>query len=164
MDTSGYVGIPFEFSKNILIPRFPITIKLANGENFTGKVMFDTCNAATLLISTPFSKFHHFNDKLGKTLVTEGRGLSAVTQDRLANIKAMSFNGFNFGEMGVSLTINDAAEPKDGYLGILGIDVIKRFHVILDYPHQKIYLRPNGLYNEVFKLHKVYDTSTTNPN
>lgn len=151
-DTTGYVGIPFEFSKNIMIPRFPITVTLANGEKFTGKVMFDTGNAFTLIVSTPFSKYHDFKSKLGETSFGQGRGMSAVTQDQLANINSMSFNGFNFNKMGVRLTVNDKAEPKDGYLGILGIPVIKRFNVILDYANKKIYLKPNLAYHDPFQI------------
>lgn len=154
-DTTGYTGIPFEFSKNILIPRFPISITLANGETFTGKVMFDTGNAFTLIVSTPFSKYHDFNSKLGDTRITEGRGMNATTQDQLANIKAMSFNGFNFGTMGIRLTVNEKAEPGDGYLGILGIEVIKHFNVILDYANKKIYLKPNQTFHNTFSLEKI---------
>jgi len=151
-DTAGYTSVPFEFNKNVMIPRFPISITLDNGESFTGRVMFDTGNAFPLLISAPFSKFHNFDDKLGNTSVTSGRGLHAVTQDKLANIKSMNFNGFQFGQMGIRLTINDQAEPKDGYLGILGIEIIKRFNVILNYAHRKIYLKPNHMYHESFDL------------
>lgn len=152
VDTAGYTGIPFEFSKNIMIPRFPVSITLANGETFKGKVMFDTGNAFTLIVSTPFSKYHNFSGKLGETSITQGRGMNAVTQDQLANIKSMSFNGFDFGKMAIRLTVNDKAEAKDGYLGILGIEVIKRFNVIIDYAGKKIYLKPNQSYNEAFKL------------
>lgn len=151
VDTTGYTGIPFEFSKNILIPRFPVSVTLANGETFTGKVMFDTGNVFSLIVSTPFSKYHNFNSKLGETSMTGGRGMNAVTQDQLANIKSMSFNGFDFGAMGIRLTVNDKAEPKDGYLGILGIEIIKRFNVILDYANKKIYLKPNNLYHTPLK-------------
>jgi len=149
-DTTGYTGIPFEFSKGINIPRFPITITLANGETFTGKVMFDTGNGFSLIVSTPFSKFHNFQEKIGDTKVTMGRGMNAVTQDQLANIKAMSFNGFTFGTMGIRLTVNEKAEARDGYLGVLGIEVIKRFNIILDYVHKKIYLKPNKAYFDSF--------------
>lgn len=155
VDTTGYTGIPFEFSKNILIPRFPISIMLANGESFTGKVMFDTGNAFTLIVSTPFSKYHDFNNKLGDTRITEGRGMNATTQDQLANIRSMSFNGFDFGPMGIRLTVNEKAEPKDGYLGILGIEVIKHFNVILDYATKRIYLKPNQAFHDTFSLEKV---------
>ena len=152
VDTTGYTGIPFEFNKNVLIPRFPISITLANRETFTGRVMFDTGNVFALIVSSPFSKFHDFNSKLGETTINTGRGLNTTTQDRLATIKSMSFNGFDFGKMPIRLTINDSAEPKDGYLGILGIEVIKHFNVILDYAHKKIYLKPNQSYHDTFNV------------
>jgi FKBP-type peptidyl-prolyl cis-trans isomerase len=135
-----------------MIPRFPISITLANGETFTGKVMFDSGNAATLLVSTPYSKFHDFDSKLGETTLVGGRGLSASTIDRLAVIKSMNFNQFNFGPMMIKLTVNDQAKPAEGYLGILGIDVIKRFNLILDYAHKKIYMKPNQNYSDKFDL------------
>lgn len=157
LDTTGFVSIPFEFSKNILIPRFPISITLANGQKFIGKVMFDTGNASTLLVSTPFSKYHQFDQKLGATRITTGAGVHAETTDQLANIKFMSFDGFKFGPMGIRLTVNPAAEPKDGYLGILGIEIIKRFHVILDYAHQKIFLKPNRFYGSELPIESLKD-------
>lgn len=160
VDTTGYTGIPFEFNRNILIPRFPISVTLANGETFTGRAMFDTGNAFTLIVSTPFSKFHDFNSKLGETTTTGGQGMNASTQDQLANIKSMSFNGFNFGTMGIRLTINEKAEAKDGYLGILGMGVIKRFNVILDYAHHKIYLKPNHTYRDAFNEYGPKGKST----
>ncbi|WP_052496184.1 FKBP-type peptidyl-prolyl cis-trans isomerase [Pedobacter lusitanus] len=152
VDTTGYTGIPFEFNKDILIPRFPVSITLANGEKFTGRVMFDTGNVFTLIVSTPFSKFHDFNSKLGQTTILGGRGMNSTTQDQLATIQAMSFNGFDFGKMKIRLTINDKAEAKDGYLGILGIEIIRRFNVILDYKHQMIYMKPNQAYRDAFNM------------
>ena len=159
-DTTGYTGIPFEFSKSILIPRFPISITLANGESFTGKVMFDTGNAFTLIVSTPFAKYHNFSNKLGETSFTGGIGANAVTKDQLATINALSFNGFSFGKMGIRLTVNDAAEARDGYLGILGIEIIKRFNVILDYANRKIHLKPNEEYGNEFKKETIKQNYT----
>jgi len=149
-DTSGYTRIPFEFSRNVMIPRFPISITVANKETFTGRVMFDTGSPYTLVVSTPFSKFHDFENKLGKTSLTAGGGINAKTIDKLATIKSMHFNGFNFDKMGIRLTVNENAEPRDGNLGILGNEIIKRFNVILDYKNKVIYLKSNSLYQNKF--------------
>ncbi len=149
-DTAGYTRIPFEFSKGILIPRFPVTVTLAGGDSFTGRVMFDCGNALTLIVSTPFSKFHDFNRRLGPVIYGQGRGLNAVTTDQVAAIRSMSFDGFDFGRMVIRLTVNDKAEPKDGYLGILGTEVIRRFNVIIDYAGHAIFLKPNGNYRDPF--------------
>ncbi len=150
VDTTGYTCIPFDYYRGVMIPRFPISITLANGETVTGKVMFDSGNAATLLVSTPFSIFHDFDHKLGKTLTVGGLGLSNSTTEQVAEIKSMAFGGFNFNKMLIKLTVNPAAKPGEGYLGILGIDVIKRFNLILDYEHKKIYMQPNHTYGTAF--------------
>lgn len=152
VDTTGYTGIPFQFNKDVLIPRFPITITLTNGESFTGRAMFDTGNAFSLIVSAPYSKFHNLNAKLGETF--PAWGLNASAPDQVAMIKSMSFNGFEFGNMTIRLTANEKAEPKDGYLGILGIEIIKRFNVILDYANKKIYLKPNASFNVPLTMEK----------
>lgn len=149
-DTIGYVRIPFEFNKGIAIPRFPVSVKLDNNESFTGRVMFDSGADLTLLVSAPFRNFHHFESKMGKTTGSKGRGLNFEKNDENAVIRGMSFNGFNFGPMAIELTKNDQAEAKDGYLGIIGMDIIKRFDVILDYANKNIYLKPNAFYNQPF--------------
>lgn len=150
VDTTGYTSIPFEFSRGIMIPRFPISIQLNTGEVYTGKVMFDSGAAFSLLISTPFNKFHRISEKLTDKIIAQGRGLSAANLEERSTIKNMSFNGFNFGEMVIGLTVNEQAQPNDGYLGILGMDIIKRFNVIVDYQNKKIYLKPNKVYNDPF--------------
>lgn len=152
VDTTGYTGIPFQFNKEVMIPRFPITITLTNGESFTGRAMFDTGNAFSLIVSAPYSKFHNMNAKLGESFPSWGLNPSAP--DLVAPIKSLSFNGFEFGKMTVRLTANETAEPKDGYLGIMGIEIIKRFNVILDYAHHKIYLKPNASYNAPLAMEK----------
>lgn len=41
-----------------------------------------------------------------------------------------------------SLSLN-AAPQKDGRQGSIGGEILRRFEVIIDYPHQKLYLKPN---------------------
>jgi len=152
VDTAGYTSIPFEFRRGVNIPRFPISITLANNQKFTGRVMFDTGNAFPLIINASFSNYHKFKNVLGGNTASNVNGKNAVT----ATIKSMSFNGFRFDKMDVQLLIDDSAEPNGGSLGGLGIEIIKRFNVILDYKNQKIYLKPNLNYRDVFKVQEDY--------
>ena len=150
VDTTGYTGIPFEFSKGIQIPRFPVTITTQGNKQFTGKVMFDSGASLSLFISAPFKNFHHLNTEIGPSKLVKGRGLNESTTDQKATIKSMHFYGFHFGQMGISLAVDDQAEKKDGYLGLLGLDIIRRFNVIIDYPNHKIFLKPNKYYHTPF--------------
>ncbi len=152
VDTTGYVGIPFEFNKNVLIPRFPVRITLATGEQFTGRVMFDSGGFFTLLVSTPYNKFHGLSGKLTDKILKHSSGLSAITTEERAVIKGMDFNGFSLGKMPIDLTVNDQAEAKDGYLGMIGIEIIQKFNLIIDYANKKIYMKPNKGYQVDFDL------------
>lgn len=151
-DTTGHTGIPFEFNKGVLIPRIPVTIILASGEKFTGRAMLDSGGGFSLLVSTPFNKYHRLSEKLPNKVVKQGRGISAVTNEERAVIAGMSFGGFELGNMAIELTINDKAEPKDGYLGMLGIEVINRFDLIFDYANKRVYMKPNADYRKPFDL------------
>ncbi|WP_158280744.1 aspartyl protease family protein [Pararcticibacter amylolyticus] len=148
-DTAGFKGISFGFYKGVQIPRFPISITMNNGETVTGRAMFDTGNGGTLTISAPFAKFHNLAAKAGKAMERKGYGVMPAPELILV-IKNMDYSGFSFGKMAVTMTLNEQAEPKDGYLGIVGIDVIRRFNVIMDYGNQKIWLKPNSNYRSSF--------------
>ena len=151
-DTSGYTGIPFEFNKGVLIPRFPVTITLPDGEQFTGRVMFDSGGFFTLLVSIGYNKFHGLSQKLPNRTLRKMQGLNATNTEERAAIKGMRFNGFELGEMPIDLTINDKAEASDGYLGMIGIEIIQKFNIILDYADKKIYLKPNSGYQKPFPI------------
>ncbi|MFI5452184.1 aspartyl protease family protein [Pedobacter sp. UC225_61] len=155
VDTTGYTGIPFEFNKGVLIPRFPVTIKLLSGERFTGRVMFDSGGFFSLLVSTPFNKFHGLSEKIPDKTIKHSRGVSAVTNEERGVIAGMSFNGFELGKMAIDLTINDKAEAKDGYLGMIGTEIIDRFDLIFDYANKKIYMKPNAAYASSFDIGTV---------
>ena len=154
-DTAGYTAIAFEFNKGVNIPRFPMTIKLADGESVTGKVMFDSGADNALLISAPFKNYHRLNDKIGKTVNKRSRGLNVITNDIGATVNEIEFMGFKFRDVDIDLTVNDQAEPKDGYLGIIGMEIIKRFNIIFDYPRKKIYMKPNSTYGMPFEKNSV---------
>lgn len=151
VDTIDYVAIPVEFSKGINIPRFPLIIGVENGKTFTGKVMFDSGAATTLLISAPFSNFHHLNREICDSKIAYSRGLNAVNTAENVTISSMNIGNFKFGKMVVHLTKDDNALPKDGYMGLIGMNIINRFDVILNYVDRKIYLKPNINYGKFFK-------------
>jgi len=150
IDTSGYTGIPFEFNKGVLIPRFPVTITLPDGEQFTGRVMFDSGGFFTLLVSIGYNKFHGLSQKLPNRTLQKMQGLNTTNTEERAAIKGMQFDGFELGEMPIDLTMNDKAEASEGYLGMIGIEIIRKFNVILDYADKKIYLKPNKMYKVPF--------------
>jgi hypothetical protein len=150
VDTAGYTALPFTFI-NGPIPHITASITLSNGETFSGKVMFDLGAGSSLIVTAEFNNFHHLSEKARQTDSVKAAEISsAAAKNRvdLTKIKSMQIAGFTTGSMPVSLMVNPNATPQDGYLGIAGIDVLKRFNMIIDYADKKIYLKPNRSFNQ----------------
>ena len=141
VDLRGFTPIKFDFYEDLNIPRFPVSIRLPNDEVVTGKVIFDSGAATTMLIFAPFSNYYSIKSKLGDVKSFAGRGLTANTTDIIAQIKGLDFDGFSFGPMNISVNVDDNAPKSPEYLGLLGIEVIRNFQVIMDYKHKVIYLK-----------------------
>ena len=146
-------AIPFEFTNGIPIPQFDISVTLNNGESFTGRILFDSGAALTLLINTPYNEKTKLSQKAGKSLISDFENLHNKSISKDIAIKSMNIGGYNLSEMVISI-----ANDKDGvisyedYLGILGGKVISRFNLILDYSSSLLYLKPNNKFGESFEF------------
>lgn len=152
LEKKGYTEIDFTFNNSIPIPQFPITIELLNGEKFSGNILFDSGAGILLYINTPFQQENNIINKVGKTIVSTQNDLSNKTEITLSVIKSLSIGTYKFdGKLPVRISTDNAGVSSyKGYLGILGSDIINRFNIILDYSIQKLYLKPNNLYNNNF--------------
>ncbi|MCC8423597.1 aspartyl protease family protein [Mucilaginibacter sp. UR6-11] len=148
VDTAGYKVIPFEFKEGIMVPRIPVTITLAGGEQLSGKAIFDSGANINLLIFAPFNNYYGLGAKTGATAALPGRGLNQPTRDLRASVKAMDIGGFHFGgDIPVRINVDVNAGQNKEYLGLLGFQMIRHFNVILDYANQVIYLKSNHVLN-----------------
>jgi hypothetical protein len=146
-----YHTIPFKFHRGIPIPQFDISIKLKNGEIFSGRILFDSGAGLTLLVNTPFNKKNKLSDKFKKSIVSRSENLSKMSSSEKVAIASLTLGGFTFEDLTITLSDDTSGVSSyDGYLGIMGAKIIKRFHVILDYSSKKLYLKPNQFYKKKF--------------
>jgi len=87
-----------------------------------------------------------------------GRGLGGILEGYLGRVNRLEFGGLFFNNIvtnyqDISESLN--AESISNRNGILGNSLIRRFNVIINYPKEKLYLRPHRRYNKGFK----YDRS-----
>jgi len=152
-DTTNYTAIPFEFGNGIPIPQFDLTITLRNGESFTGKILFDSGAALTLLINTPYNKTNQLSEKAGKSLMDVSENLSGTSTSERIAVKSITFGGYELNDIVVSIAHDEeGVSSYEDYLGILGGEVISKFNVILDYSSLTVYLKPNNAFNDPFEF------------
>jgi hypothetical protein len=146
-----YKELDFTFDNNITIPQFDIEIELSEKEKIKGKVLFDTGAALSLMLNVPFIEENGIETKLKsiEVLEKETKSLNGNFKASKGELSSLALNGFNFHKVEVFLPSKDlksGVSVMQGYLGILGNEIIKQFNWIIDYKAMKMYMKPNGLF------------------
>lgn len=127
------------------------------GEEFKAKLLIDSGGGDALWL---FENTHpkiiipnkYFNDFLGK-------GLNGNIYGKRTRVGKLRLGNFVFNNPSVSypdpISIVTAIQNNKDRNGTLGAEILKRFHVIFDYPNNKITLKKNSkFYNEPFLYNK----------
>jgi len=136
--------LPLEFNLNK--PYIMTRVTNKQGSFFT-KLLVDSGGSDALWLFLNTNKkinlpVKFFDDYLGQ-------GLNGSIYGKRARIKKLEIGNFYFDNLTVaypdSTSIVMASRFKDRN-GTLGAEILKRFHIIYDYPNQKITLRKNNRY------------------
>jgi hypothetical protein len=153
VNVDDYSVIPFTFHNGISIPQFDVSFTLTNGEKFTGRILFDSGAGFTLSVNSPFAKKKDILKKADKSILLKSESLGTTSTSREIAIQSFQMGDFTFNDLPIKVS-NDKAgvSSYQGYLGIMGAEIIQRFHVILNYRSKKLYLKPNKFYATSFKF------------
>lgn len=147
--------LPLEFLQNK--PLINVAVENFSGKLIDVKLLIDSGAGDALWL---FENTHpdikvsekYFDDYLG-------RGLSGSVYGKRSVIDKLKIGDFVFKNAGVAypdstsiITVHDKVNRN----GTLGAEILKRFHIIFDYPNEKITFKKNGLY---FKAPFLYDKS-----
>lgn len=149
-----YTEIEIDVIKNK--PYFKARLDLLNGNTVEVKLLVDTGASIPLLIHTNTDS----TLVLPEIVVTGnlGFGLGGEIQGFLGKIKELNFNEFQFKYILTSFQditlLPDFDIEKVDRNGIIGNKLLARFDIIIDYLHQKMYLKPLKKYNEQFQFDK----------
>lgn len=134
-------------------PAIPLTI--ANTRPFVDAQVRDSsgeAKAVKLFIDTGASKSLSLNPEAGvpqPASVVQGVLSSGVGGDRhgaIGRIDALTLGGFTLDRV-----VCEFPEAGDNDRdGTIGVDLLRRFTVTLDYPNQRVFLEPNGQFDEPF--------------
>lgn len=93
---------------------------------------------------------------------TVGNGIAGIIEGKVGRIKHLRIGSFKFRKVVTSFPINwdvqkEVRDPDDQLIryGTIGSDALARFHVIYDYFHEAIYLKPNKNYKNKFRFNTI---------
>ena len=154
-DLTGYTEHQIEFRGGNNIPVIPVKIEAENGDSFEGDILFDSGAALSLVINTPFVEENELRRKFFRSFEYTTQNLNSESSATKVLLKKLEFCGYTFEQIPVDLARDEkGVSSYPGFLGILGLEVIKRFNFILDYRRMKLYLKPNYLFEDRFE-HQV---------
>ncbi|MCE7994872.1 MAG: PDZ domain-containing protein [Roseivirga sp.] len=135
------------------VPVISATITLPSGETLTGPYLVDTGAATTIKFNTPFVNKNKLIQKLGRHYAYTSRALSNKATDEVSKLPSYELFGQTFESFPVRLSqVDKGVSSYEQVDGILGLDLLKRFNTIYDYYQQAMYVKPNSLFDETFRL------------
>ena len=121
---------------------------LASGAlSSTGPLVLDTGGSGTLMLSQALLEQHGLRttlDVLG-TSVSRGVG-SATLRNEIVLIPQLQLAGFTLENVPAHMQLGGLSPG-----GTLCMDVLDRFHLLIDYPRDEVWFRPNARFHEPFE-------------
>jgi len=140
---------------HLLKPQFstiPMQMAAVRDENnVIGKFYLDTGAGLCLLLNDDFAKDSAVFRKKRKMYLTQAEGLGGKTDMQLSVVKEVKIGPYRFRNVPSYIfadQFNVTNYPVLG--GLIGNDILRRFNVLLNYPLQEIYIKPNKHYLDSF--------------
>ena len=147
----------FKYPKGgyLLRPQFT-TLPMQNAivkdnREVNAKFYFDTGAGLSLLLNDEIVADSAILSKKRKLFNTEVEGLGGKKQTQMSVIKEFRLGPYKFKNVPVHIFHDEygiTAYPILG--GLIGNDLLRRFNVILNYPEQQIYIKPNTHFTDLF--------------
>lgn len=135
-------------------PFVSASFKAINGKTTRGSFLLDTGASHSMLIEPSPEKGISLPEKTIPTVV--GWGLSGQIDGKLGRIESVQLGPFSFKNTLASYgsCLQQSAQLVPDRIGSIGGELLNRFLLIFDYPHEKIYLKKNVHYKRSFEHNK----------
>ncbi|OUJ74691.1 aspartyl protease family protein [Hymenobacter crusticola] len=136
-------------------PYLTTTIHLADSTTVPIKLVLDTGAGHALSLETSSDPRLHLPTRRLRTEL--GRSLSGTITGYLGRVPALQLGSYQIQSLLTSFpdSSNFAHRIQIPRNGTLGFDALRRFNIVIDYPHNQLLLRPNSMHKRAFE----YDMS-----
>ena len=131
------------------LPMQQVTVR--DNTTVSGKFYFDTGAGLCMLLNEDLVKDSSLIRTKRKRYPTEAEGLGGKKSMELTVVKEVRVGPYRFRNVPVYIFDDDYNVTSYPVLGgLIGNDILRRFNVILNYPEQQIYIKPNKHYLDSF--------------
>ncbi|MBV9497153.1 MAG: aspartyl protease family protein, partial [Acidobacteria bacterium] len=142
--------LPVQFHGNLPI----VTVKVtdAGGATHEAHLLIDTGARNAVVLAKPFLDRTKLAE--GKTIAgLLGAGVGGATAQRIGRLQSIELAGMKIDAPITSFsTATSGAEADPNVDGLIGGDILKRFTLTIDYPHERLLLAKNAAFGEPFEF------------
>jgi SAM-dependent methyltransferase len=146
-------GVILPINMGAGLPFITATLTPVGRQPITGRFILDTGANATVALNTPFVQEHDLlnsSQPLIQSLL--GFGVGGAVYGRVGRLEALQLGDYVIPAPTVSFaTASQGAHAQPGFAGIIGVEVWRRFRLILDYARQRIILEKNAQFDAPYE-------------
>ena len=152
-DTAGFavdtpwVSLPITLKGNI--PFIDGKVEVVEGEIVPASFYIDLASEEALEMLVRADQKFTMPAKLDSSYL--GTGLSGDIYGSRGRSRHLWLGGYMLSDVRTAFAPAEVRSKQKGADGVLGNDCLRRFNVIFDYAHQKLYLKPNGSFGTPFE-------------
>lgn len=142
---NSWTSIPIYF-KNNTIPWIDVFIVIENEAPIQISTYIDFASGESIeLLEKPDMKF-----KLPEQMEEAhlGKGLSGDIYGKTGKISKIIIGDFELNNVKAAIAPASVRSKQQNADGIIGNNSLRRFNLIFDYKHRKLYMKPNSIYNK----------------
>jgi aspartyl protease/PDZ domain-containing protein len=159
-DGHGYV-VPVTFDNGIPFADGTISV---GGQQIPAYFVVDFGAQETMTLTAPFVQEHDLV-KLAQTNASVNRPVGMEKEFFAQNnvrghIDALDLGGLKVTNIPINMSVNTTgAYASKNFAGTVGESIYRRYHVFLDYPHERVILLPTNAVNDPFPERMTYGLS-----
>jgi Aspartyl protease/PDZ domain len=130
------------------------TLELRDGRRVTGRFMLDTAFRNAIMLTRPFAEEHAIADSFPRARsVTTGWGIGGPMRDVVGRAIALELGSLRFEQPIVTCSTARAGVLSEAsFAGIIGGELLRRCHTLIDYRRREVVLEPSNAWDEPHEL------------
>ncbi len=147
-------GEPAAINANRYFSTLNGSLTVGDGKTLTGRFLIDTGAGVALAMNTPFVNEHDLITELGARHIEYRLSASGVEMlNHPGRVPVFRVGNYEFRNMPLLLSQTTEGPLSPGAIaGIIGNKIWSRFNTVYDYARGLMYLEPNGLFQEPFRV------------
>lgn len=144
--------LPLTFENNL--PYVKAKVTLPGRKPIEGKCVIDLGSTQALILAPQVIREEKVLEAITKTIEARGRGVGGQVPSRAGRVERLEIGNLRFDRPITMLPVPEDAHvgaQKNGMLGNIGTEVLRRFTVTFDYSRKRMILEPNAQFADAFE-------------